>query len=133
MMPAGTYWIGDLCYVMDNEWDEFCDLTIKGNECLDGEFNLKDGRRFASYGTMYGDGCYPNNFNGKNLPVDAGLIGCIRVEDLTDGISDLGIVVTFEEPFQTYEKDGLIHFGHVVVDTSGEDEEDDYYDEEDYE
>ena len=39
-MPAGRYYIGDLCYVMsDEEWDEFCSLTIKDNKCFDGEFN----------------------------------------------------------------------------------------------
>ena len=34
-MPAGKYYIGDLCYVMsDKEWEEFCSLTIKDNKCL---------------------------------------------------------------------------------------------------
>ena len=45
MMPAGKYYIGDLAYVMHGEWDEFCDLTIKGNSLSNGEFSLKDGRR----------------------------------------------------------------------------------------
>ena len=56
MMPAGKYYIGDLCYVMHPEWDEFCRITISGNECLQGEFNLADGRRFATFTTAYGDG-----------------------------------------------------------------------------
>jgi hypothetical protein len=25
-MPAGRYYIGDLCYVMHDEWDEACAL-----------------------------------------------------------------------------------------------------------
>ena len=45
MMPAGKYYIGDLCYVMtDDEWREICAIIIKGNQCLDGEFELPDGR-----------------------------------------------------------------------------------------
>ena len=55
-MRPGKYYVGDLCYVMDDEWDDVCSLIIQGNECVDGEFTLPDGRRFASYGTMYGDG-----------------------------------------------------------------------------
>jgi len=53
MMKAGTYYIGDLCYVMHPEWDEFCALTISGHNVLDGEFNLKDGRRFATFTTKW--------------------------------------------------------------------------------
>ena len=58
-MPAGKYYIGDLCYVMsDAEWEEFCSITIDGHNVIDGEFQLKDGRRFATYGTAFGDGVY---------------------------------------------------------------------------
>ena len=42
-MPAGKYYVGDLCYVMtDEEWEEFCGITINGNKCIDGEFQLSD-------------------------------------------------------------------------------------------
>ena len=128
MMPAGTYYIGDLCYVMHPEWDEFCDITINDHECLDGEFNLKDGRRFATYGTAYGDGCYPTSI-GARLGVDAGLIGCIKVEDIRDPsvtkLESYGTVVTFDRPFMTQEVNGTIIFGNVEVYT-GDSEEDDY-------
>ena len=131
-MQAGKYYIGDLCYVMHDEWDEFCDITIDGNNCKDGEFELKDGRKFASYGTAYGDGTYYPNVGGE-CGVDAGLIGCIRVEDIKDttydDISDLGIIVEFAEPFETGEHGGTIYFGHVAIDTDPpyeEDEEEDY-------
>jgi hypothetical protein len=129
MMKAGTYYIGDLCYVMHPEWDEYCDITIKGHDCLDGEFQLADGRKFATYGTAYGDGCYPAS-NGSNLSVDAGLIGCILVEDIRDDITmdamkRLGTIVTFETSFVTGESDGTIKFGHITVET-GDEEEDEY-------
>ncbi len=126
-MPAGKYYIGDLCYVMHPEWDEFCSITIKGRECLDGEFTLADGRRFATYGTMYGDGSYPCS-NGAELGVDAGLIGCIRVEDITDKeglerMMELGTVVEFDREFSTSEREGTIRFGHITVETGFEEEE----------
>lgn len=125
-MPAGKYYIGDLCYVMHGEWDEYCALTINGNACLDGEFTLKDGRRFATYGTAYGDGCYPAS-NGAQLGVDAGLIGCIRVDDITPAKENnikLGTIVEFAGPFETSEHNGTICFGHITVETGFEDEED---------
>ncbi len=128
-MPAGKYYIGDLCYVMHPEWDEFCDLTIKGNQCLDGEFTLKDGRRFASFGTAYGDGTYRSNI-GTEHSVDAGLIGCIRVEDIRDdqysNIEELGAIVEFDKQFEVSEDQGLIVFGHVQIETAGSDDWDDF-------
>ena len=125
-MPAGIYYIGDLCYVMeDDEWGEFCSITIKGHECLDGEFEMGDGRRFATYGTAYGDGTYRSNI-GTSHPVDAGLIGCIRMADIRANkyanLEGLGAVVTFSEPFETSEVKGRIRFGHVVIDTAAESE-----------
>ena len=132
MMPAGRYYIGDLCYVMSDVWEEFCNITIKGNSVIDGEFTLPDGRRFATYSTMYGDGVYPANI-GANLSVDAGLIGCILVSDITDPeatearMKALGAIVEFGTDFVT-ESDtyntGIIQFGRVVIET-GDLEEDD--------
>ena len=81
MMQPGKYYIGDLCYVMHSEWDEFCKLTISGDKVLDGEFNLADGRRFATFTTKWGDGNYFDQ-NGKSYDVDAVLIGCIDLEDI---------------------------------------------------
>lgn len=136
MMPAGTYYVGDLCYVMnDEEWNEFCNLTTVDNDCLQGEFTFKDGRRFASYQTKWGDGEYRSNINTKHS-VDAGLIGCILVSDIKTKkyesfeLEDFGAIVTFDEDFKTRENDGLIVFGDVIINT----DPDEYYDEEeDYE
>ena len=132
-MPAGRYYIGDLCYVMHPEWDEFCELTIKGNQCLDGEFALEDGRRFATFRTAYGDGTYQSNI-GTSHSVDAGLIGCIRVEDIRDdqynNIEELGAIVEFDQPFEVLADQGLIVFGHVQIETAADEEEYDCFDEE---
>lgn len=136
-MPAGTYYIGDLCYVMHPEWDEFCEITIEGNNVKDGEFALKDGRQFATYCTLYGDGQYRSNI-GSYHPVDAGLIGCIRVEDIRDPsatveqMQNLGTIVEFDKPFETSESEGVITFGCVEINTGADsdyNEEDEDYDE----
>ena len=121
MMPAGKYYIGDLCYVMtDEEWKEFCAITIQGNKCVDGEFEFNDGRRFATYGTAWGDGEYYDQY-GHTYSVDAGLIGCILMSDIRarkyDNLLDLGAILEFTEPFETGTHKGQLEFGHVLIDT----------------
>ena len=137
-MPAGKYFIGDLCYVMHDVWDEVCDRTISGYNLIDGEFNLKDGRRFATFCTKYGDGLYRDNY-GNRYPVDAGLIGCIRVEDIKDeGFNESdppGAIIEFESDFSAFSDrmtdrskwDGTIQFGFITIQTDDDGE----YDEED--
>jgi hypothetical protein len=131
MMKAGTYYIGDLCYVMHPEWDEFCSLTINDNKVLDGEFNLKDGRRFATFTTKWGDGTYKDE-QGRKYGVDAGLIGCINVKDITpselENLKD-GHVVEFVQDFSTFSAGGVIRIGSVCIDTDFEEieEEDEIY------
>lgn len=138
-MPAGKYYVGDLCYVLHDSWDEFCDITISDHKCLEGEFNFKDGRRFASFSTKWGDGEYDDQY-GRSYAVDAGLIGCISIEDIDNDLRVLanevgprfgGHIVEFAGPFDCYEEEGRIHIGDVVVDTDPTFEEDYDYDEED--
>ena len=127
-MPSGKYYIGDLCYVMSDDWDEVCDLTIKDCKVIEGEFQMKDGRRFALYSTKYGDGMYRSNM-GTNHAVDSGTIGCILVEDIIDipkfeVDGKLGTVVEMTRSFSTGSRDGLIVFGDVIINTDS----DDWYD-----
>ena len=134
MMPAGKYYIGDLCYVMtDDEWKEFCAITIQGHKCIDGEFALPDGRRFATYGTAYGDGEYYDQY-GHTYSVDAGSIGCILMSDIRankyDNLLDLGAILEFAEPFETAGGrgsvgwNGVIQIGHVEILTASDYDED---------
>lgn len=130
-MPAGTYWIGDLCYVLDlendevNEWDEVCShiIDLVTHTCLEGKFQMKDGREFICFSTKYGDGEYPCS-NGSRLGVDAGLIGCIKLSDIkaehtTKELAYLGTTVDFPNEFWCYSDNGDMTFGHITVNTSG--------------
>jgi hypothetical protein len=132
MMPAGEYYIGDLCYVMsEEEWDEFCSITTQGNRCLDGEFVLSDGRRFATYGTAWGDGSYFDQHRHE-YAVDAGLIGCILLKDIKiekNNILELGNVVKIDYDFTTsggLDWDGVIHIGPIRIETNAPDFDEDY-------
>ena len=128
-MPAGSYYVGDLCYVMnDEDWREICKLTIGGNECIEGEFTLSDGRRFAMYDTAYGDGGYLDQ-TGNEYSVDSGTIGCIKVSDITkfeyEHIEELGVMHEFDKPFETSggrgslgrDWDGVIKIGRIHIET----------------
>ena len=133
-MPAGKYYVGDLCYVMDSdEWSQVCSLIIQGEKLLDGEFELPDGRRFAIYSTHWGDGEYYDQY-GHTYSVDAGSIGCILMSDIRANkyynLLDLGAILEFAEPFETAggrgsaNWDGVIKIGHVEIATSPEYEDD---------
>ena len=133
MMIKGEYYVGDLCYVLHDEWEEVCQLLFADRDdhgCNQGEFNLKDGRRFAIYNTKYGDGNYFDQ-NGKSYDVDAGSIGCVLMQDIDLGHPDNFIAggqqVTFSRDFHTDEEDGRIMFGDIIIET------DPVYDEEKYE
>jgi len=136
MMQAGKYYIGDLCYVMaDDEWKEICSIIIQGNRVMiDGEFELKDGRKFAIYSTKWGDGLYDDHY-GHSYSVDSGSIGCIRLEDIKyvdnyDQFLDIGAIVDFKIDFVTGGGrgtkgwDGIIQFGSIAIETDPEYNED---------
>lgn len=132
MMKAGRYYVGDLCYVLHDSWDDFCNLTIKDHACLEGEFNLPDGRRFATFNTKWGDGSYQDQ-QGRYYGVDAGLIGCILMSDIDNTDDDFvtgGQVIDFVEDFDVWSEDGVIVFGNVKIDTDPQysEHEDDYED-----
>ena len=128
MMKAGKYYIGDLAYVLHDRWDEFCALTCSGNRVLDGEFNLKDGTRFATFTTRWGDGTYQDG-DGNSYPVDAGLIGCIAIDDIAEsereGVVN-GRVIEFVQDFSTWSAGGEIRIGNVLIDTDPQEEEAEY-------
>ena len=113
MMRPGTYLVGDLCYVMHPQWKQVCDLMFatEGNSVLDGEFNLANGVRFALSSTAYGDGVYYDG-EGRKYPVDAGLIGCIRKEDVQDPEAYLAGMneIEFDNPFSVVYNLGTIMF-----------------------
>lgn len=127
MMQAGKYYVGDLCYVMnDDEWEQVCARTIQGKSFADGEFELNDGRKFAIYGTSWGDGGY-QDYYGNEYSVDSGSIGCIKLEDIKaekyGDIERLGAIVEFETNFVTGGGrgtkgwNGIIQFGRIAIET----------------
>jgi hypothetical protein len=140
MMPEGIYYVGDLCYVMENWWDEVFEKTIQGDEVLNGRFVLDDGTEFAMLSTFYGDGSYTSNVLGGVFPVDSGSIGVVKLsaigktpEDIVE--EGLGKVITFDQPFEVKDDKGTLMFGNLIIFTNDEEGgeccEPEYYEDED--
>ena len=117
ILQKGVYYIGDLCYVMDQEWEELCDL-IEGNQYPDeGVYRFTDGRRFAIFNTAFGDGEYYDK-QKRSYSVDSGTLGCIKVDDLTKEVDEaLGNVVEMPTDFYCYSDGKTIYFGDIAIQT----------------
>jgi hypothetical protein len=128
--PAGEYYVGDLCYVLDRHdkgelelWGVICSKFFpKNGDYVTGDFEL-NGMRYSSYGTMYGDGSYHDQ-EGHAFAVDSGTIGVVSIEHVDRDAPSIhgGNIIQFEKDFTTTEKDGVITIGHLHINTEYEDD-----------
>lgn len=138
-MPAGTYYIGDLCYIIRDElWQEVCDKFFGD---IGDTLTLSDGRRIAMMSTAYGDGTYYDQHSNV-YDVDSGTLGCVAVDIPNLEFDAFGHAVfegdnyfKFDEPFIIDYQIGTVVFGNVRIDTSGWsldeegfDDDEEYYD-----
>lgn len=120
-LPAGTYYIGDPCYVI-HDWGSFCDVWFENTNSV---FDY-DGHDLCAFYTKYGDGSYEAS-DGSMLGVDAGMIGAVPAVLMTTGDFDMGTEVHFDKPFTCRrEGNGKLHFGDFTVMTGDDDEDYDY-------
>jgi hypothetical protein len=113
-VPAGQYVLGDPCYAVPYEdWDGLltsCDFFRNPIGSV-GAFKV------LAFGTQWGDGCYAGS-NGKEYPVDAGLIGLVPIELVEDLTEHHDNIVTFNKSTVcSTNGDGKLRFGHIVIDT----------------
>ena len=141
-----TYYVGDLCYVLnDDEWQSVCETMDSFDEydpenedsvqeCegyLEPELfdwdRPDDAKPYWIFATAYGDGQY-NDRDGNPYAVDSGTLGMIDVNYIedTDKLQNalklgLGHLHTFErriEEADNYNDNGVLIFGDsVVIDT----------------
>jgi hypothetical protein len=118
------YYIGDLCYVMHDAWDEICDLMFSGDsdETVEGELKLADGRKIIIFSTYYGDGEYFDQ-EGNAYGVDSGTIGAIKVDDIRDPLPYIGSGNIHEfaaeiDGYDCWSEDGELGFYKVVINTN---------------
>lgn len=126
IFKSGTYYIGDLCYVVKGEeWDGLVNTWLD-DSCLQEVMYLEDYKGGAIYcdGTHYGDGVYHDDY-GNTYPVDSGSIGIISVEHpIVDSgklerIGNLGVIETFLKDFKVSSENGVFNFVHITIDTKG--------------
>ena len=127
--PAGTYYIGDLCYALHEDIYD----NVFGGRAYESGFYSKGPSFFMVDNTAYGDGSYEGS-DGYPYAVDAGIIG-ICSADLIDpnnrSVSG-GKIHSFKEPVEVRFKGGVFYFTsgytHLTINTQGEeyDDEDDY-------
>ena len=125
-MPE-TYFVGDLCYVLHDEWEEVCQLTLPDDESkVTGQFHLADGREFFLFSTAFGDGVYSDQHDGR-YSVDSGVLGAIRAKDIYDAtytedtLKRLGCFHSFDTSLtkeDCHESNGSITFGNIVIETN---------------
>lgn len=119
MMPAGTYFVGDLTAVMHDDWNEICYYTIsEEGKRLSGEFELGDGRQFALY-TVPGQKAYFDQ-DGRKYVVQSDSIGCINLFNFNYGgdhrhAYEDGQIIEFKTPFVTLMVNGILTFGNVHI------------------
>lgn len=118
MLPAGEYWIGDLCYVMEE--DEANTLAGLYDESVGADrfiLHTVNGTPVIAMGTPHGDGTVTVTGYGisRSLYVDSGNIGIMPTSVMDTSLEDspqkefLGFKHTFEEPF-------LINYRRVQYD-----------------
>lgn len=125
-LPAGRYYIGDPCYVIpDSKWDDFCTVMFQTSDYHVVEF---EGKPLLAGSTAYGDGCYNDQY-GNQYGVDAGTLSVVP-ESLwnptmsNDQVAQMGTIVVFEEPFRASCCNGFFQFGHIVINTDDDVEDD---------
>ena len=111
-IPAGTYYVGDPCYVFGRD----SRLKISEiNKCFDiPNIEYKD-KPVIAFRTKFGDGTY-NGFS-----VDSGLIGIVDIslieEDSTffnESFDRQKHIVTFDKPFDFEWNNGDFHIGQQI-------------------
>lgn len=120
IIPAGTYVLGDPCYHFTDH-SEWMFLLGSSDYFRQPSGVTSRGDRVYALGTAYGDGVYHSN-EGHELGVDAGLIGLTPkhiAEPLINSYNVwLGYDVTFDTDVEMWDEGGVLHFGHITVDTT---------------
>jgi len=136
-LPAGKYYVGDPCYVIDNaKWDDFLEAWYEpfggdGNKAAAAVFEFEGHSVFVT-DTNTGDGIFEDQ-HGAVYPVDAGMIAAIPValvkrkinRDCPGWVADcINARTTFGKRFEVGADKGRwidngkrIQIGNIVINT----------------
>lgn len=122
-LPAGKYILADPCTVLsDSEYDELLEKQLIESGWDSSKFcTLSSGKSVWVINTAHGDGLYFSNLH-HSIPVDSGGIAVITApsESVHEHMKN-EIIMT--HAFSCFSNDkGVLHFGHVTVETDDKDE-----------
>jgi len=83
-LPAGRYWVGDPCYAIRTDWEDFIEDTYEN-----GVVEFKGQEVFVI--NTGGDGCWDHN--GETYGVDAGLLAVVPAALVDEYGNDKGVFV----------------------------------------
>jgi hypothetical protein len=129
IVPAGKYVLGDPCYsVPGHLWGDLLDSCgLFGLDEGGSSVGFVAGHHVLGFGTAYGDGMYKGS-DGHSYGVDAGMIGLVPYElAVGQEWGGLSRVVEFTENTVCTNQGGLMRFGDIVIDTLGDEEEEEEY------
>ena len=114
----GLYYVGDLSYIVE-DWDDIVNQMYPGDGVVNtGTMADKNGKQFAVFSTMYGDGIY---YDGEEYEyaVDSGTIGVYPIDKVEDADDCYGQVWEFEEQFTCNydEETGVISVADIRINT----------------
>jgi hypothetical protein len=120
-LPAGEYWVGDPCYAVKDQ-ELWMRIGASNGWFQESIAATVDDVTYVGVGTAFGDGVYVDQ-EGREFPVDAGLIGAVPVSAVEG--EPFGMHrVTFAEPFLVGSEGAVIWIGDVRIDTGDSDVED---------
>jgi hypothetical protein len=113
-VPPGEYWVGDPCYIVtDLAWEE----ALLSSRMFTLPIGVTGGgAQVLAFHTHHGDGVYHDK-QGREYPVDAGVIGLVPVEGFPEPADGLMHKIEFEQPAVCFTEDGIIFLGHLSIDT----------------
>ena len=120
-MPAGQYYFGDPCYVINEGW-----LPLLNDTDYLEDFSTTE-RVLRAGSTAHGDGLYGGMGILRNnmFAVDSGSLGFVPVDEMEVSTLDaerMGTLVSMQEPFTFGVERGVYYVnGNVVVYTDHED------------
>lgn len=118
LMPAGEYYLGDPCYVLDSEWETVC-AALEGKD-IGGPILRSDEGVAIAFSTAYGDGRYEvkkGYHTIAEVPVDAGLIGLVPVALVKIAPVGLMVRLEFSRDFECTSDGKVLKFGKYEVAT----------------
>lgn len=125
-IPAGKYWLGDPCYVIESDdWSKVCEAFFadenQGKSVV--QVDLGNGNLVVLCNTAWGDGEFRSS-KGHILPVDSGTIGLVSQAYDPEFKSNFDLMSLVEFPVDTTVDNfgGIMYFGTIRVDTKGEEE-----------